>query len=247
VKKLPSGAGQEIFETLDSTSAEARRRADAGDAGPVWIIALTQTAGYGRRGRSWEQQAGDFAGTLLFKPDGDAGALGQLSFVVSLALAATLDEYLPEDRIALKWPNDVLIDGGKAAGILLENLDGKLAIGAGVNIVTAPEAMPYRVARLVDHVGQPPAPPALGARLDHHFWNFYREWRDHGFAGIRASWLARAAGIGDEIIVRLPHDAYEGVFETIDETGALILRSGEGRRTIAAGDVFFARPQHKGS
>ncbi|PQA89461.1 biotin--[acetyl-CoA-carboxylase] ligase [Hyphococcus luteus] len=239
--KFPSGTAIEIFDTLDSTSAEARRRAEAGEAGPLWVLALAQTAGYGRRGRGWEQQTGDFACTLLFKPDALPASWGQISFIVALALASVLDELMPEEKIALKWPNDVLLDGAKCAGILLESLGAALSIGVGVNIVTAPEGLPYPVARLMDHAAQPPAPQKLAERLDHHFWTFYRLWRAQGFAPIRDAWLARAVGLGVDITVRLPNEELSGVFEGLDETGALVLRSPAGRRTIAAGDVFFAR------
>lgn len=238
--RLPSGTAIEIFDTLDSTSAEAKRRAESGEAGPLWFLALTQTAGYGRRGRNWDQRAGDFAGTLLFKPDAPPQSWGQISFIVALALAGVFDEVMPEEKIALKWPNDVLVDGGKCAGILLENLGAHLAIGVGVNIVTAPEGLPYKVARLVDRAAPCPAPEKLAERLDHHFWTFYRLWRAEGFAPIRGQWLARAAGLGGEITVRLPNEEFSGVFEGMDDSGALILRSPAGKRTIAAGDVFFA-------
>ena len=245
MKKLPSGTALEVFETLDSTSTEAKRRVDAGEAGPVWILALSQTAGYGRRGRGWEQRAGDFAGTLLLTPEAPTERWGQLSFVVALALASSLDEVVPESKIALKWPNDLLIDGRKCAGILLENLGRQLSVGIGVNIVSAPEGLAYPVARLVDHAAEPPAPAEMAVSIDDHFWRLYRQWLTQGFASIRGGWLARAAGIGSEIAVRLPNEELKGVFDGIDETGALMLRSAAGTRTIAAGDVFFT-PQGQG-
>lgn len=237
--RLPSGTALEIFDTLDSTSLEAKRWASDGEAGPRWFLALTQTAGYGRRSREWEQRAGDFAGTLLFKPEGPVERLGQISFVVALALAAALDEIIPEEKLTLKWPNDVLIDGGKCAGILLENLGPAMSVGVGVNILTNPQGLAYPTARLIDYVKSPPAPQALLERLDSHFWRVYRQWRDEGFAPVRAQWLARAAGLGKDIVVRLPNETIEGAFGGIDETGALILRLGAGTRTIAAGEVFF--------
>ena len=240
MRKLPSGTLIEVFDTLDSTSAEARRRAEAGADGPIWILALHQTAGYGRRGRRWEQETGDFAGTLFFNPDAPVERWGELSFVIALALAAAVDETIGEGKIALKWPNDVLIEGGKCAGILLENLGSQLSIGVGVNMVTAPEDMPYAVARLVDHVSPPPGPGAFAASLDAYFWTYYAEWKKAGFGPIRETWLARAGGVGSAITVRLPNQELKGVFEGIDETGALILRSEAGTRTIAAGEVFFS-------
>lgn len=239
MRKLPSGTAIEIFDTLDSTSAEARRRAEAGSGGPVWILALTQTAGYGRRGRSWEQATGDFAGTLLLTPEAPPERWGQLSFIVSLALAGAFDELIGEERVMLKWPNDVLIEGAKGAGILLESLGAQLSIGVGVNMVTAPERLPYKPARLVDYVSPPPGPGAFAALLDAHFWTHYKQWVREGFAPARAAWLARATGVGSEITVRLPAEEAKGVFDGVDETGALILRSGAGTRTIAAGEVFF--------
>ena len=238
MRRLPSGTAIEIFDTLDSTSAEARRRADAGEGGPVWILALSQTAGYGRRGRAWEQATGDFAGTLLFTPDAPPDHWGQISFIIALALASAFDEVIGEERVTLKWPNDVLVEGAKAAGILLESFGAQLSIGIGVNMVSAPEGMPYKVARLMDYVS-PPSPADFAALLDAHFWRFYGPWQENGFASVRSSWLARAAGLGSEIAVRLPNEDINGVFEGIDETGALILRLEAGKRTIAAGEVFF--------
>ncbi len=237
--KFPSGTPLELFDTLDSTSLEAKRWADDGEGGPRWFLAQSQTDGYGRRGREWEQRTGDFAATLLISSEGPIEKLGQLSFVVALALAGVLDEFMSEDKIALKWPNDVLIDGGKCAGILLENLGPQLSIGVGVNIVSKPQGLAYPAARLLDHTQSPPSPQALAARLDHHFWRYYRQWRGEGFAPIRIGWLARAAGLGENITVRLPAESLAGVFGGLDETGALILRLGARTRTIAAGDVFF--------
>ena len=243
MNSLPSGASVDIFETLDSTSLEAKRRAGTGRAGPRWIIALTQTAGYGRRGRAWAQDAGDFAGTLLFRPDGPADRLGQISFIAALAVASALGEYAKPEKISLKWPNDILIDGAKIAGILLERFDDNgapmLSIGIGVNIVSAPTRVDYPTTRLVDHAGAVPSPEDLAAKIDRHFWACHREWVRNGFSEIRTMWLERAKGLGRKIPVRLPNEEIAGVFEGLDETGALILRSDAGSRIISAGEVFF--------
>ena len=246
--RLPSGARQDIFETVDSTSLEAKRRADAGEEGPRWFIALKQTAGYGRQGRAWSQATGDFSGTLLFKPGCATDQLGQISFIAALSVASALDEVIAPEKITFKWPNDVLIDGAKAAGILLEHLgpadiskDGAplLAVGIGVNIVSAPADVPYPTARLVDHADNAPSPQDLAARIDHHFWAYLKDWETNGFANIRRLWLTRARGIGAEIRVRLPNEELSGVFEGLDESGALILQSGAEKRIISAGDVYF--------
>ncbi len=243
MKKFPSGVAVEFFDTLDSTSLEARRRIEAGEGGPAWIIARRQTSAYGRRGRAWVQETGDFAGTLMFAPKGDAEQLGQLSFVVALALASALDEFIPPERITLKWPNDILLDGKKAAGILLEQFTVKgarlLAAGIGVNIVSAPQGMPYPVARLIDFAEAPPSPLELAARIDNHFWRYCAQWTGNGFRHIREIWLERAAGLGEAATVRLPTEEVSGVFEGLDESGAMILRMGEEKRIINAGEVFF--------
>ncbi|WP_425407940.1 biotin--[acetyl-CoA-carboxylase] ligase [Hyphococcus sp.] len=247
--RLASGADLQLFDTLDSTSLEAKRRIEAGENGPRWIVALTQTAGYGRRGRRWEQRTGDFAGTLFFKPEIDGEALGQVSFIVALALAAVLENHVPPEKISLKWPNDILTGGKKCAGVLLEKLSAHLAIGVGVNIVTAPADTPYQTARLLDYADTAPEPapePAdFAAALDAHFWPLYEAWRARGFAPVREAWLARAAGLGREITVRLPNQTLTGVFDGLDASGALVLRSGGQKRTIAAGEVFFAPEEKK--
>lgn len=240
---LPSGAALEIFDTLDSTMLEARRRAAAGEAGPRWFVALRQTAAYGRRSRAWTQGTGDFAGTLLFRPKAADERLGQVSFIIALAVASALDELIDPRLVALKWPNDVLVGGGKATGLLLERLDDAhgalLAIGVGINVVSAPQDVPYPSARLADHADAAPAPAALAGRIDAHFWRYVEDWKEHGFERLRRLWLERASGLGEEIIVRLPNEALTGVFEDLDETGALILRSGRETRIISAGEVFF--------
>ncbi len=241
--RLRSGAYLDIFEILDSTSLEARRRADLGEPGPRWYIALRQTAGYGRQGRAWSQAIGDFSGTLAFKPQTAPAQLGQISFIAALAVASALDEYVDPEKLAFKWPNDILIDGAKAAGILLEHIGRDsatlLAVGIGVNIVSAPMDAAYPTARLVDHTDKAPSPADLAARIDHHFWAYMKDWRTNGFANIRQLWLTRARGIGEVITVRLPNEELSGVFEGIDESGALILQSGAEKRIISAGDVFF--------
>lgn len=222
---------------------EARRRAPLGEPGPRWFVALRQTAGYGRQARAWRQATGDFAGTLVFKPQAAASQLGQISFIAALAVASALDEIIAPEKLVLKWPNDILINGAKAAGILLEHIDADggalLMVGIGVNIVSAPSDVAYPTARLVDHTDKLPSPADLAARIDHHFWAYMKDWRTNGFANIRQLWLTRARGLGETITVRLPNEELSGVFEGIDESGALILQSGAEKRIISAGDVFF--------
>ena len=239
MKVFPSGAAVLHFDTLDSTSLEAKRLAQKGEDGPVWIMAVHQSAAYGRRQRAWEQQAGDLATTLLFEPQAPLERFGQLSFVISLALANALCEFMPVEQIGLKWPNDVMLGGNKCAGILLETVGTRMAIGIGVNIVTAPDNLAYETAKLTDFSATPPSPTALAARIDNHFFEFYDRWVRLGFGTIRDAWQEKAVGLGESLTVRLPNEEFGGIFEGVDDTGRLILRSGSGKRTVAAGEVFF--------
>jgi hypothetical protein len=134
----------EVFPTLDSTSLEAKRRVALGEGGPLWIVALKQTAGYGRRGTEWLQEEGDIAATFLFRPEAPKERLPELSFVAALSVADAVRRFAPRADLSFKWPNDILAGGAKIAGLLLE-LVGEaplVALGCGVNIVTAPRALP---------------------------------------------------------------------------------------------------------
>lgn len=248
MQRFSSRSTLEVFDTLDSTSAEARRRlgtgASKGVDAPQWIVALRQTAGYGRRGRSWVQETGDFAGSLLFAPEAPKELFGQLSFVAALAVYDALQPLVSNGDMRIKWPNDVLIDTAKAAGLLLEMVETDngpvLILGVGINIVTKPLDTPYKATRLLDHgLETPVAPSALAQSLDVAFWAHYDLWRSQGFAPLRAAWLERAAGLGQAITVRLPKETISGVFEGLDDTGGLVLRMETGTRMINAGDVYF--------
>ncbi len=243
---LSSGARVEIFEMLDSTSLEAKRRAAAGEAGPLWLIALKQTSGYGRRGSEWRQQEGDVAATFLFRPQAPSDVLPQLSFVAALGLSDAILRFAPRAALTLKWPNDVLAGGGKIAGLLLELVGSApapksplVALGVGVNVVSAPPDLDYPTARLIDFTnGAPPLPRAFIETLDEAFAVWRRRWEQEGFGPVRAAWLARADSLGQSIKVRLPGEVVEGVFHDLDLSGALILDCGGKRRTIAAGAVL---------
>ncbi len=237
------GTGRLVLEEADSTMAEALRRAP--DA-PLWILALRQTAGRGRRGRAWIDPPGNFAATLALPLDLPAREAAQVSFVAALALHDALSGLVPPARLALKWPNDVLLDGGKLAGILLEATGAgvriaRLAIGIGVNLRHAPAAEPGAVApvSLRGTTGTEIGPERFLDRLAPAFAGRLLQRRQDGFAVIRAEWLARAARLGQRVTARTARETVEGVFETIDPDGALVLATAEGRRSIPAGDVFF--------
>jgi BirA family transcriptional regulator, biotin operon repressor / biotin---[acetyl-CoA-carboxylase] ligase len=238
----PSGYGLRRYDEIDSTNEEARRLAAAGEAGPLWLTAARQTAGRGRHGRSWKTQSGNLAATLLLKPDRVQGDWAQLSFVAAIAAADMADLFAgAEARIALKWPNDVLAGGKKLAGILLETVIGSmLAIGVGVNLARHPDGTEFPATSLnMLGVNVPSADDALAA-LAGEFARWYEVWRVQGFMPIREAWLARAAGLGTRIRARLAAEERSGMFEGIDESGALLLNEGFGRSSVLpAADIFF--------
>ncbi|MEL7485636.1 MAG: biotin--[acetyl-CoA-carboxylase] ligase [Pseudomonadota bacterium] len=244
--RLPSGAAIRAFETIDSTSLEAKRCVAAGEGGPLWITAGRQTAGYGRRGAAWRQSEGDIAASFLFSTPAPADRIGQLSYVAGLAAAAAIARFARDDTaVALKWPNDVLLGGGKVAGLLLELAtttdEARVIIfGLGVNIVSKPEIEDYETARLVDRVaGDPPGVEEFIAVVDAQFEALHRLWLEQGFAPIREAWTAQATGIGAPATARLPDRTITGVFTGVDDAGALVLETETGVETIAAGAVFF--------
>lgn len=239
---LVSGARVDIFDTLDSTSLEAKRRAAMGEAGPIWLLAHRQTAGYGRRGSEWRQRDGDFSATFLFRPTGKPEVLPQLSFVAALAVADAISRFAPKAQLSIKWPNDVLSDGAKIAGVLLELVASPplIALGVGVNIVSSPTGLDYPTARLIDLMAPsaPPRPVAFLETLDEVFNAWRRRWEKDGFEPVRSEWLSRADKLGKAIRVQLPSEVIEGVFQDLDLDGALILDCDGVRRSVAAGAVL---------
>lgn len=247
------------FDTVGSTSIEAARAAQAGDEGQIWFAALQQTEGRGRRGRKWESPHGNLAASLLLLPDCDATQTATLGFVAGVALDRALRRLVPDialkhgidgadgqgARIALKWPNDVLADGAKLAGILLEaqkRPDGRLAIviGIGVNVVAAPEGLPYPAASIAS-LGWGVTPQGLFAALSDTWVDAIDVWNNgRGVADILTLWRGSAAGLGAPVAVSRDGEIVRGIFETIDDAGRLIVRANdETRVAITAGDVHF--------
>ncbi len=242
----PAGYGLKEFDTIDSTNEEARRLAQSGERGPLWITAGEQTAGRGRRGRSWVSPRGNLSATLLINPGRPASDCAQLSFAAALAASDTVSIVAPEAEVKVKWPNDVLANGGKIAGILLESASSGgadpnwLVIGIGINLEAHPSDTEFPATSL-PALGVTPPPPEDGLlHLAATFAKWYDIWRADGFAPIRDAWLARAAGLGTRIRARLQNGECVGIFEGIDANGALLLREAHDRvRAIAAGEVFF--------
>ena len=238
----PRGTGRLLLEEIDSTNAEALRRAPGLDA-PLWIMARKQTGGRGRRGRAWVDPAGNFAATLALPLSESPARMALRSFTAALALHEALETLCHlGPALKLKWPNDVLLDGGKLSGILLESGEGVLAIGIGVNLMQAPPADPeaaFAPISLREGAGVVVAPERLLDALAPAFAHWEGLFRAHGFAPLRAAFLERAARLGEVITARTGTEAVTGRFETIDETGALILTTAQGPRAIAAADIHF--------
>ncbi|SFQ34611.1 BirA family transcriptional regulator, biotin operon repressor / biotin-[acetyl-CoA-carboxylase] ligase [Roseivivax halotolerans] len=245
----PEGYARLILDEVDSTNAEAARQART-SSGPIWIMAHRQTAARGRRGRAWRVPEGNFSATLLLMPSEPPELVALRSFVAALALFDTCVRLTGRvEPFALKWPNDVLLNGGKLAGILLETLGNvarvdHLAIGIGVNLIAAPDASEVedgavRPVALLPETGADPTPETF---LDHLAADFARHetsLKTYGFAPIREAWLSRAARLGEVITARTGSTETRGTFETVDARGNLVLKTPEGRVSIAAADVFF--------
>lgn len=245
----PEGVARHVLARTDSTNAEALRLAP-GLTGPAWIMAREQTAARGRRGRGWAMPAGNFAGTLVLRPQGGPLAAAQLSFVAALALYDALaDACGPSARLAIKWPNDVLLNGGKVAGILLESAGTggavqSVAVGIGVNLAAAPDVSavePQAVTpvSVLGETGHPVPPEEFLDLLAAAFARWQAQLDTYGFTPIRNAWLARAARLGEPIIARTGGHEHHGIFEGIDDSGALVLKTAAGRQVIPAADVYF--------
>ena len=240
-------------ETIDSTNAEAKRLAEQGDFGPLWIRADTQSAGRGRRGRDWTSDTGNLFCSGLYPHEGTARQAAQMSFAAALALADALEHYVPKDIISLKWPNDVLLAGRKTAGILLESGQTHhqkwIVVGIGVNLTRHPEQTEFPATHVLEHIAaadlNTPEPVMTGAQavlalLAHRFDHWRHILTTKGFEPIGQAWTARAHNIPGPVNVRLPNESFTGKALGLDTNGALRVRLGDGTiREITAGDVFF--------
>ncbi len=245
----PEGVARHVLDRVDSTNAEAFRRGPD-LTGPAWIMAYRQEAGRGRRGRAWRDPQGNFAATLVLRPEGGAGDAARLSFVAALAVHDALRTLCgPQPGFALKWPNDVLLNGGKLSGILLESTGagdrlGLLAIGIGINLSEAPdtaevEAQAMRPVSLLAETGMAVTPDEMLDALAPAFDHWHRQMRAYGFGPVRNAWLSRAAKLGETIVARTGTAEFTGRFDGIDDSGALILTGPRGRHAISAADIHF--------
>jgi len=235
----------DFLGTVGSTSEELRVLAEAGASEGCMVVAEQQDRGRGRSGRQWVSPAGNLYVSFLLRPDRGAAEAAQLSFLVAVALAEALESSSPAGiDFRLKWPNDVLANGRKIAGILLESaLAGDrvawVIAGVGVNLASHPEDTRWPATDLAA-LGRRAEPREVLETFAAAFPPRYRQWLRDGFAPLREAWLARAAGLGGSIEVKLGSETLSGRFDDLDASGALALvLAGGGRRLIAAGEIQF--------
>jgi len=242
------------FDKTGSTNSEAMARAREGERGPMWFVTTEQTAGRGRRQRVWIAPRGNLASSILEVMDVTPAVAATLGFAAGLSLEAAVRAVSVEAalraggsdpfKFALKWPNDVLAGQQKLTGILLEAeaVPAGLAVvvGIGTNVVAAPEGTPTPATSL-HALGIQISAEELFRALSDAWVEFRGIWdQGRGFSEIRKLWLQRAAGLGEKVAINTGAAAIEGIFDTIDEAGCLIVRTAEGRRVpVAAGEVYF--------
>lgn len=245
----PEGYGLRILDRVDSTLNEAARIAPD-LRGPEWILAHEQTAARGRRGRAWANPAGNLAAALVLPVEDAPERAALRSFVAALALLeAGVAVTGRAECFALKWPNDVLLNGGKLAGILLESVGSgralaHLAIGIGVNLKHAPDAADVepgavRPVSLLSETGTSVESEDFLTPLAAAFARLEQQFTRYGFEPIRELWLSHAARLGEEVTARTAHSETRGRFVTVDGQGNLVLETQNGRVSIPAADVYF--------
>ena len=225
---------------LPSTMDAARACARDGAPDGTVVVAGRQTQGRGRQGRDWFSPEGNLYASILLRPGLPPARLSELGFVVALAVADVVDAVLPGGRARLKWPNDVLVDGRKIAGILVEiSEDNAAVVGIGLNIVQAPDATTYPVTCLHE-VGLGVSPEVALTQLLAVLEVRLADWSEHGFARARAAWLARGPVPGDVVSVRIGTRIDSGRFVGLDSDGALLLAEDGTLRRVVVGEVVEA-------
>jgi BirA family biotin operon repressor/biotin-[acetyl-CoA-carboxylase] ligase len=231
------------LQATDSTNAEALRRARGGEAGPLWITAETQTSGRGRGGNAWVSELGNLYASLLLCEPSPQRFAPQLAFVAGLAAHDAIAACAPNlgPLLQLKWPNDLLCNGRKLVGLLIEAENAPafaVAIGIGVNCMSHPADAAYPATDLKAQAAHISATQVFSALADSMQARLAQWHRGEGFASVRADWLKRAAGLGEPIKVRLPDRQLAGRFDGIDEAGCLLLKTADRTEAITAGEVF---------
>lgn len=245
---LPKGFCLHHLETVGSTNDEAAKLALAGAPSRTIILADRQTAGRGRLGRQWQSASGNLHASIILRPDCSLQKAAQLSLLAGVALTDCLAKAgMGKERIKLKWPNDVLIDGAKVAGILLESASDKrgrlthVILGIGVNLTWSPIDVSYPVTTL-EAAGFAHRPPVSWiSAYARSLSTWLDRWQEDGFSGVRDAWRDRSYGLGGPIRLRLDREDIDGRFIDLTDGGALLIERTDGsRRELSAGDVIFA-------
>jgi BirA family biotin operon repressor/biotin-[acetyl-CoA-carboxylase] ligase len=244
--RLPPGLRLIAYDSIGSTNDEAKRLAREGAAEGTLLWALEQTAGRGRRGRIWVSPQGNLYASLILRPDCPASRAAQLGFVTALAIGDALGAICAGPGLSYKWPNDVLINGRKVAGILLESemieheRPSFVVVGVGVNLAAAPRGTEFPATSILEEGWGTVLPKVILVCIVERFRSWHMRWKAEGFAPIREAWLAAAAFLrGEPIRVRLDATSLHGRFLDIDEAGALLLEAAGERRQVSAGEVFL--------
>jgi len=248
--RVPPAYRLVALEEIDSTSAEAKRLAEQGAEDGTLVWARSQTGGYGRQGRTWASAAGNLFLSVVVRPDCSLAEAAQFSFITAVALGDAFGSVAsPQIEVNYKWPNDLLLNGRKAAGILLESKAGKdqsldwLVIGVGANVSSFPPESETRLPATSLHFEGCPTTVSAVDLLEafaRHLLSWINRWLDEGFAPVRENWLRHAKGLNEVIEVRLPQETLKGTFVDLDAAGTLLLRLADGTtRRIAAGEVYL--------
>lgn len=232
-----------VLASVDSTNTHAKMLAADGAPAGTLILAHEQTAGRGRHGNSWQSMTGNLFTSVILRPQILTADVGQLSFLIAVALAETLAQVLPQGaQLGLKWPNDILLEGRKCAGILLESEAGGsrqlpwVIAGMGVNLAVAPEGATSLAAIGAKKL----SPEEFLDVFEPILVQWYNRWQQEGFAPVQSAWSAYAVNRGQPIRVRLTREELTGVFEGIDHHGALQLRLPDNSlRLISSGEVYL--------
>ncbi len=246
--KLPPVYRLVALHSVTSTNDEALRLAEQGAEDGTLVWAREQTKGRGRQGRGWVSPPGNLYCSLVLRPECAPAEAAQLGFVAALAVGEAFGSVAPPMiEVTYKWPNDVLLNGRKGAGILLESRSDAagrldcLILGLGANVRSYPPDSAFPATSLCFE-GAPPSVTEVDLleAFSRHFLAWVNRWLDDGFAPVRQAWLNHAHARGEALEIRLPRETLSGTFKDLDRDGALVLGLGDGsERRISAGDVYL--------